>query len=208
MNAPKKAAAFSAMIPATAPPANRANRAETQKRLIIAGCAFSIPIRTDSRCSEEQEAGARNPRWCVSIVMSKSPSLLVVREGGTTPFDRVDHRCKSTLTKIFQPALDRFRYYANQAGHSPSATYRKPHQRSEICDKRVAIVLQVEFERLGRKDHCAPRRPVMPSRKRQRGPLEQENPANLTFGVTRHPKAMCVATDEKCRNRLADDVYI
>lgn len=61
MNAPKKAAAFSAMIPATAPPANRANRAETQKRLIIAGCAFSIPIRTDSRCSEEQEAGARNP---------------------------------------------------------------------------------------------------------------------------------------------------
>lgn len=118
---------------------------------------------------------------CVSIVMSKSPSLLVAREGGATPFGRVGDRFKSKDVKIFQPVFDRFRQHADQAGHSPPPARRELHQRSKIRDKRITVVLQVEFERLGRKDRCASRRPAMPFCERQRGVLEQENPTELSF---------------------------
>jgi hypothetical protein len=71
------------------------------------------------------------------------------------------------VKKIFQPALGRFRQFADQAGYSPPKTHRKAHQRCKVRDKSIAVVFQVEFEPPGRKYGCTPRRPAIPSCKRQ-----------------------------------------
>src|SRR4029077_13354302 len=91
--------------------------------------------------------------------------------------------------------------FADQGGDSLPQT----HQWSELPDKRIAAVLQVEFEPLGRKYGRTCRRPARPSCKRHGGVLEQEDSANPPVDVRGNPKAFLVAADEKCRNCLIDD---
>ena len=94
--------------------------------------------------------------------------------------------------------------FAHQGGYSlPQA-----HQGSEVRGKRIAAVLQVEFEPLGGKYGCACGRPALPSCKRHGGVLEQEDSANPPVDVTGNPKTFLVAADEKRRNRLIDDAGI
>jgi len=81
--------------------------------------------------------------------------------------------------KIFQPAFDRFRHFADEGGHSLPMAHCKMDQRSKMRDKRIAFVFQVEFEPLGRKDGCTSRRPAVSPGKRQCGVLQQENSTDL-----------------------------
>src|SRR5712664_1991602 len=105
--------------------------------------------------------------------------------------------------KILQPAFDRFRHFADEGGHSLPMAHCKMDQRPKVRDKRIALVLQVEFESLGRKDGCASCRLAIPSCKRQCGVLDQENSADLSLDVTGNPEAFLVAADEKRRDRVA-----
>lgn len=50
------------MIPATAPPANRAKRAHTQKLLIVVRGTFAVPGLAGPRRSEEWKACVKGPR--------------------------------------------------------------------------------------------------------------------------------------------------
>jgi hypothetical protein len=77
-------------------------------------------------------------------------------------------RFSSEYVKNFQPEFDRFRHFADEAGHSLPMAHRKAHQRSKVPNKRIAFVFQVEFEPLGRKYGCTSRRPAIGFCKRQR----------------------------------------
>ncbi len=85
---------------------------------------------------------------------------------------------------------------------------RQAHQRSEVCDKRIAIIFEVKFEPLGRKYCCASCRSAILSRKRQCGALKQENSTDPPVDVTGNPETFLIAADEKCGDRLVDDPRI
>jgi len=96
-------------------------------------------------------------------------------------------------------------HFADEGGSLPPMGRRQTHQRSEVRDKRIAVVFEVKFEPLGRKYCCASRRPPVLSCKRQCGALKQKNSADLPVGVAGNPEAFLVAADEKCGDRLVDD---
>src|SRR6476646_12152427 len=83
---------------------------------------------------------------------------------------------------------------------------RQTHQRSEVRDKRIAVVFEVKFEPLGRKYCCASRRSAILSCKRQCGALKQKNSADPPLDVTGNPEAVLVTADEKCGDRLVNDL--
>jgi hypothetical protein len=117
-------------------------------------------------------------------------------------------RLGSKDVKILQPAFDRFRHLADEAGHPLPGTPCKAHQRAKMHDKRIAFVFQVELEPLGREYGRTSRWPAIPSCKRHCGVLEQENSADLPVRIAGHPKAFLVAADEERRDRVADDTEI
>jgi len=86
-----------------------------------------------------------------------------------------------------------------------------PHQaleRPEIIDQRIALVFQIQFEQLGRKDGRATRRPGVPSREGYCRAFEQEEAADTSFAIARQPKAILVAADEKRRDRCVQDIGV
>src|ERR1700739_1201616 len=103
---------------------------------------------------------------------------------------------------------DRVRYLADQGNHSLPALHREADQWPKVHDQRIALVFQIEFEPLGWKYCGASQGPRMPSCKRQCRAFEQENPAELPLDVAGEPKAVLVAADKKCRDRLIDDAGI
>lgn len=53
--------------------------------------------------------------------------------------------------EFLRPALGWFRDLAGQRSHSIQTAHRKAHQRPKVCEQRIALIFQVEFEPLGRK---------------------------------------------------------
>src|ERR1700737_1080451 len=141
------------------------------------------------------------------VIYENSRSGLFARRSGALLVS-VGARFNSEYLKIFQPAFDRYRHFADEAGHSLPMAHRKAHQRAKVPNKRIAFVFQVEFEPLGRKYGCTSRWPAIPFCKRQCGVLEQENSADLPVDVTGNPETFLVTADEKCRDRPVDDAGI
>jgi hypothetical protein len=94
--------------------------------------------------------------------------------------------------------------FADQGSHPPP----QGHQRSEPCEKRIAVVFKVQFEPLARKYGGTAVSPAMLPRKRKRGALEQEDATDPPIDVSGNPETSAVAADEKRRNRLIDDARI
>src|ERR1700687_1337432 len=117
-------------------------------------------------------------------------------------------RHNSKDVRIFQPASDRFRHFADEGGHSPPMAPRQAHQRSKGGDKGIAPVFQVEFDRPGRKYRCTSCRLTILSCKRHSRVLKQEDSSDLPIYVAGNPEAFLVAADEKCRDLVADDAGI
>src|SRR5258706_13326996 len=76
--------------------------------------------------------------------------------------------------KILQPANDRFCQFAAEGGRLPA----KAHQRSEVGDKRIAVVFEVKFEPLARKYRCTSHRLAVLSGKQHCCVLKYKDPAD------------------------------
>src|ERR1700731_340259 len=199
------------MMAANTPPAARTVRAQIQKRLMVARCAFAAAVPTVSSLPDESAACSSGPRGCVSMVMveilaQRSRAVSVAAVVRPLRFKRREIDSKGV--KIAQPAFDRLPHSGDEGGYSPPRTLRKPQHGYEVHGKRITLVFQVEFDPTVRIDRCASSRPAIPSCKRHRGVLEQENSADLSLDVTGDPEAFLVAADEKCRDRVIDDTGI
>src|SRR5258705_4062191 len=82
-------------------------------------------------------------------------------------------RCALTVScSTLLAALDRCRDLPD-AGEGPLLQMpRKAHQRPENGDKRIAAILQIEFEPVGREDRRASHWPALRSFERNYGSLE------------------------------------
>src|SRR5512140_1794890 len=112
------------------------------------------------------------------------------------------------ISSILRQSPDRIRHLADERCESLARMPREGEQRCKLHDQGVAVVFQVEFEALGQIDGCAARGAAMHSCKGERGVLAQEQAADPSIDVAGDPKALPVAADEECRDRLADDVGI
>jgi hypothetical protein len=114
----------------------------------------------------------------------------------------------SERVKIPKSTFDRIRRFVDEADDSPPNTDHEVYERTEVHDKRIAPVIEVEFKPIGR-EYCGTACGLaVPLCKGERRALEQKNSANLSVDVTGNPEAFLVAADEKCRKRLVDDAGI
>jgi hypothetical protein len=90
--------------------------------------------------------------------------------------------------EILEPVVDGLGNFADSSGYSPASSYRKLHEPSELHDKRIAAVFDIEFESLGGEYRRAARRPALPLCESQCGALEQKNPAGPSLCIPRDQK--------------------
>jgi hypothetical protein len=106
------------------------------------------------------------------------------------------------MSESFHPGWSRrARLSIDQGSHSLPGEHRKAFQRSKLRDQRIARVLEIKLEPLGRMYRRVSRRQAVPSCKGQGGVLEQEKTPGLPLRIPGNPEAFLVATDEKLRDR-------
>src|SRR5262249_29595954 len=74
---------------------------------------------------------------------------------------------------------------------------RNADQRCKMARQRIAMILNIEFKPLRRKDHCATSRPALGPRKAKRRILQHKEPPDAAVRFARDPKASAVAANEK-----------
>src|SRR6478735_5255743 len=162
------------MRPPTALSASRKTAASRQTCLIVARYVFAAPV---SSCfADDKGAGSNGPPVCVNRVMIRKP----------------------------RSAFDRCHDLSDEGVGPPLQMQCEAHQEADKADRRITVVLQIQFKSLGGEDRCASSRPSLRSCERHCGSLQQENSTDPPPLRPGNPEAVLVAADEECRNGVAD----